>query len=32
MPSSAVKFTYGVMLTFAVVSLALPQDNAAQQT
>jgi hypothetical protein len=31
MPSSAVKFTYGVMLTFGVVSLALPQDNAAQQ-
>jgi hypothetical protein len=31
MPNSAVKLTYGVMLTFGMASLALAQDNAVQQ-
>ena len=31
MPNRAVKLTYGVMLTFGMVSLALAQDNPVQQ-
>ena len=31
MPNSAVKLSYGVMLTFGMASLALAQDNLVQQ-
>jgi hypothetical protein len=31
MPNSAVKLTYGVMLTFGMASLALAQDSVVQQ-
>jgi periplasmic protein CpxP/Spy len=31
MPNRVVEFTYGIMLTFGIASLALAQDNAVQQ-